>query len=131
RYDLEVPEDTPVESRLQKVLAIDPDAGLNGEIYYSLAEETQYFAIHPTLGIIYNTRPLALNQLLATGQTDSREDFVVHLTVLAKDRGLHQFASQTIESSKAQVNIRITPVNRHRPQIVVKQHSTLSGAADR
>ena len=128
-YDIDVYEDVPLETNLIQVTAIDPDIGLNGEIYYSLADESIYFAIHPTLGIIYNTRPLYLHQLLSTNEntitTTALTEFIVNLTILARDRG-HHLSSQTIESSKTKVNIRIKPVNRHAPLITIKQHSTLS-----
>ncbi|OTF79287.1 hypothetical protein BLA29_009099, partial [Euroglyphus maynei] len=88
------------------------------------ADDSIYFAIHPTLGFIYNTRPLYLHQLLSTSENTITE-FIVNLTVLARDRG-HHLSSQTIESSKTKVNIRIQPVNRHAPLISIKQHSTLS-----
>ena len=52
-------------------------------------------------------------------------EHIIQLTVLAKDRGFHQPSASIIESSKAKVIIRITPVNRHRPRISIKQHSTL------
>ncbi|OQR71392.1 fat cadherin-related tumor suppressor-like, partial [Tropilaelaps mercedesae] len=54
----------------------DPDQGVNGEIYYNLAEPSQQFAIHPTLGSISLTRPL-----------DFRRERVINLTVEARDRG--------------------------------------------
>lgn len=141
-YDVSVPEDVPLDHSVVRVTADDPDIGRNGEIYYSLAEPTDLFAIHPTQGIIYTTRPLTLQKLLkATVNSDQhhghhshrshRESVVVqehtiHLTVIAKDRGYHSASSQIIESSKAKVNIRITPVNSHRPKISIKQHSTLA-----
>ncbi|KPM03017.1 fat-like protein cadherin-related tumor suppressor-like protein [Sarcoptes scabiei] len=56
-YSVNVNEDVAVASNLFQVEAIDPDIGMNGEIYYYLREPNDYFAIHPTLGVIYNTRP--------------------------------------------------------------------------
>ena len=38
--------------------AEDADSGINGEIYYSIAEETDQFAIHPVSGVLTLTRPL-------------------------------------------------------------------------
>ena len=56
--------------------ADDPDEGINGEIYYNLAEPSNVFAIHPTLGSVSVTRPL-----------DYRKSNVFNLTVEARDRG--------------------------------------------
>ena len=41
-----------------RVRAEDADSGINGEIYYSIAEETDQFAIHPVSGVLTLTRPL-------------------------------------------------------------------------
>lgn len=143
-YDVSVPEDVPLDYSVVRVAADDPDIGRNGEIYYSLAETTDLFAIHPTQGIIYTTRALNLAKLLKESLSSEQlghshshkhrshresvavQEHTVHLTVIAKDRGYHSASSQIIESSKAKVNIRITPVNAHLPKIAIKQHSTLA-----
>ena len=57
-YEATVTEDTPLHRSILKVTAEDADLGRNGEIYYSFAEETDQFAIHPVSGIITLTRPL-------------------------------------------------------------------------
>jgi protocadherin Fat 1/2/3 len=44
------------------VKAEDADSGINGEIYYSIAEETDQFAVHPVSGVISLTRPLVYRQ---------------------------------------------------------------------
>lgn len=128
-YTADVPEDVPLDTQVTKVVAVDPDIGLNGEIYYSLAEDTRLFAIHPTMGIIYTTQPLNLRHLLNSNHHESQnslETYSMYLTVYARDRGFHKSSNQVIEFSKAKVHIRIVPVNRHSPQISIKQHSTLS-----
>jgi protocadherin Fat 1/2/3 len=45
-----------------RVRAEDADSGINGEIYYSIAEETDQFAIHPLSGVLTLTRPLLYRQ---------------------------------------------------------------------
>ncbi len=117
-YEVDVPEDIPLDSSIIGVSAVDPDVGLNGEIYYSLSSESLTFAVHPTMGIISATRPLTLF-------SDSNRPQIHHLTVLAKDRGIHH-SSQVLESSKAKVTINVIPVNKHVPRITFKQHSALS-----
>lgn len=57
-YNATVSEDTPIHQSILKVIAEDADLGRNGEIYYSFAEETDKFAIHPVTGVITLTRPL-------------------------------------------------------------------------
>lgn len=58
KYEATVAEDTPMHRSILRVIAEDADLGRNGEIYYSFAEETDQFAVHPVSGIITLTRPL-------------------------------------------------------------------------
>ena len=57
-YEATVTEDTPLHRSILRVIAEDADLGRNGEIYYSFAEETDQFAVHPVSGVITLTRPL-------------------------------------------------------------------------
>lgn len=57
-YKETVTEDTPLHRSILRVAAEDADLGRNGEIYYSFAEETEQFAVHPVSGVITLTRPL-------------------------------------------------------------------------
>lgn len=57
-YEATVTEDTPVHRSILKVSAEDADLGTNGEIYYSFAEKTEQFAVHPVSGVVTLTRPL-------------------------------------------------------------------------
>lgn len=57
-YKETVTEDTPLHRSILRVVAEDADLGRNGEIYYSFAEETEQFAVHPVSGVITLTRPL-------------------------------------------------------------------------
>lgn len=59
-YETTVMEDTPLHRSILRVIAEDADLGRNGEIYYSFAEETDQFAVHPVSGVITLTRPLRL-----------------------------------------------------------------------
>lgn len=135
-YVVDVQENVPLDTKVVQVKAVDPDSGRNGQIYYSIEQASPemastLFAVHPTLGFVYTTRPLTLHTLLKQQVGRSRggkgnNDFVsISLTILAKDRGLHS-SSQVVESSRANVTIRVRPVNRHAPEINIKQHSTLS-----
>lgn len=57
-YEATVTEDTPMHRSILKVVAEDADLGRNGEIYYSFAEKTEQFAVHPVSGVVTLTRPL-------------------------------------------------------------------------
>ncbi|KAI8439844.1 hypothetical protein MSG28_001313 [Choristoneura fumiferana] len=68
------PRRPPAHGSVARVAAEDADLGLNGEIYYSLEEPTDRFAVHPTSGVVSTTRPLSA--------AEPRHE----LTVLARDR---------------------------------------------
>lgn len=109
-YNATVTEDMPVHTSILKVLAEDADLGRNGEIYYSFAEETDQFIIHPMSGVISLSRPLRYN-----------EGTYYELTVLGQDRGA-RFRSATGMLSKAKVTIRVNKVNLYSPEIRVRRH---------
>ena len=117
-YNLDVPEDTPLDKSILRVTAFDPDIGLNGEIYYSLDpnDNNQDFAVHPTLGIISVTRPLT-----ARYRDSRRAHHKRQLMIYARDRATRGSSSRSVgptsagpslaSSSRAIVNINIIPVN--------------------
>ncbi|XP_042896565.1 fat-like cadherin-related tumor suppressor homolog isoform X3 [Parasteatoda tepidariorum] len=110
-YHTTVPEDYPLHKNLLRVTATDPDVGVNGDIYYSLKEPSLQFAIHPTGGFLTLTRPLDY-------QVESLHKF----TVVAEDRGPKFRVAGTMSFlSTATVQIKVTPVNLHAPEIQVKQ----------
>ncbi|XP_076376857.1 FAT atypical cadherin kugelei isoform X4 [Megalopta genalis] len=105
-YETTITEDTPLHRNILRVIAEDADLGRNGEIYYSFAEETDQFAVHPVSGVITLTRPLRYSQK------------PIHkLVVLAKDRG--PVIRSTSRPSTAKVTIRVRQVNLHGPEIYV------------
>lgn len=109
-YNATVPEDTPVHRSILRVFAEDADLGRNGEIYYSFAEDTDQFAIHPMTGVISLSRPLRYN------------DGTYHeLTVYGQDRGA-LFRSGSGAISRAQVRIRVKKVNLFAPEIRIRRH---------
>ncbi|KOX71254.1 Fat-like cadherin-related tumor suppressor like protein [Melipona quadrifasciata] len=108
-YEATVTEDTPLHRSILRVIAEDADLGRNGEIYYSFAEETDQFAVHPVSGVITLTRPLRYS-----------ERAVHELVVLAKDRGaLFRSGGGNSRASTAKVTIRVRQVNLHSPEIYV------------
>ncbi|XP_060526655.1 fat-like cadherin-related tumor suppressor homolog isoform X2 [Cylas formicarius] len=108
-YNATVAEDTPVHRSIVKVIAEDADLGRNGEIYYSFAEQTNKFAIHPITGVVTLTRPLRYH-----------EGTYHELTVLAQDRGVPP--RQSTGMSTAKVRIRVKKVNFFAPEIRIRRH---------
>ncbi|KAK0183285.1 hypothetical protein PV327_001340 [Microctonus hyperodae] len=107
-YKETVTEDTPLHRSILRVAAEDADLGRNGEIYYSFAEETEQFAVHPVSGVITLTRPLRY------------ADRAIHdLVVLAEDRGALFRGVGTSRASTARVTIRVQQVNLYAPEIYV------------
>lgn len=88
--------------------ADDADVGVNGEVYYSLADASDQFAVHPLTGVVSLTRPLVF------------ADQPFHeLVVLANDRG-PQLGAAVVAASRARVRIHVTRVNQHDPRIHVR-----------
>ena len=108
-YSVTVPEDTPLHSSVAQVKAEDADEGINGEIYYSLAEETDQFAIHPVSGVISLTRPLQFS-----------EKKIHRLRVNAQDRGVaYSYGPKRMDT--ASVTIMVSQVNLHDPEMRIQR----------
>ena len=98
-YSKTVPEDMPLHQSILKVMAEDADLGINGEIYYSFLDDNEYFAIHPTSGVISLTRHLKYS-----------DKSLYVLMVLASDRGIGS-NHRLNQASKAKVVIKVEPVS--------------------
>ncbi|XP_075972507.1 FAT atypical cadherin kugelei isoform X2 [Anticarsia gemmatalis] len=109
-YEALVPEDTPLHASVARVTAEDADLGLNGEIYYSLAEPTDRFAVHPTTGVITITRPLS-----------AAEAPLHEFTVLARDRASLLTRGEEAPAARATVKVRVSRVNLHAPELRVRR----------
>lgn len=109
-YEVIVPEDAPLHSSVARVTAEDADLGLNGEIYYSLAEPTDRFAVHPTTGVITITRPLSATE-------SSHQKF----TVLARDRASLLARGEDAPAARANVVVRVKRVNLHAPELHIRR----------
>ncbi|XP_011297771.1 fat-like cadherin-related tumor suppressor homolog isoform X1 [Fopius arisanus] len=107
-YKETVTEDTPLHKSIVRVAAEDADLGRNGEIYYSFAEETEQFAVHPVSGVITLTRPLRY-----------AERAIHELVVFAEDRGTLFRGVGKNRASTARVTIRVQQVNLYAPEIYV------------
>ena len=102
-----MPEDTALHRSLVSVKADDADVGMNGEIYYRLAEPSDVFAVHPLTGDVTLTRPLVF-----------ADDPFYEIDVLADDRGPHLRAVGS--SARATVRIHVVRVNQHAPRMTLR-----------
>lgn len=106
RYFATVPENATVGTSVLRVFATDTDAGVNGEVEYSInrrqSDKDAIFRIDPNTGLISVNRPL-----------DFEAKEVHELVVAAKDKG-----AQPLETT-AFVSIRVTDVNDNQPTINV------------
>lgn len=107
-YDVTVAEDTPLHASIAKVSAYDGDEGINAQIYYSFAQRTNMFAIHPTSGEITLTRPL--NYFL-------QKEYKVE--IIAQDRG--PVTIQSMNKRPAVLTVHVTQVNYFKPDISIKK----------
>ncbi|KAL1490534.1 hypothetical protein ABEB36_013210 [Hypothenemus hampei] len=108
-YNATIAEDTPIYQSILRVIAGDADLGRNGEIYYSFAEETDQFAIHPVTGVVTLTRPLRFSE------------GIYELKVHAQDRGLQSTPSFSV----ARVRIRVKKMNFYAPEIRIRRHPSI------
>ena len=107
-YTVTVEEDTALHSRLVRVHAEDADEGINGEVYYSFAEDTDQFTIHPMSGVISLMRPLSYS--------DAKQHM---LQVEARDRGAaSSMGPRRVDT--AAVTINVAQVNLHDPVMTVQ-----------
>lgn len=108
----QVSEDIPAFSAITQVSASDADEGLNGQVYYSLVEESAYFAVHPVTGVVTSL------QRLTAGQHS--------LTVRAEDRASRLFYASSTgagpgrPSSEAAVTVTVVKANLFPPTIAVE-----------
>lgn len=107
-YDITVAEDTVLHTSIAKVSAYDGDEGINAEIYYSFAQRTNTFAIHPTSGEITLTRPL--NYFL-------QKEYKVK--IVAQDRG--PVTLQSLSKRPALLTVHVTQVNFFPPDISIQK----------
>ncbi|XP_064610099.1 protocadherin Fat 1-like isoform X2 [Liolophura sinensis] len=108
-YDVVVNENAALHSSVAQVTASDADVGVNGEIYYSFLQDTKVFAIHPTSGIVYVTRPLSYSD---------RKEYL--FDVLAEDRGPKKDSTVSSTKTSAKLHITVIQVNFFEPVIAVK-----------
>uniref|UniRef100_W5KN59 FAT atypical cadherin 3 n=1 Tax=Astyanax mexicanus TaxID=7994 RepID=W5KN59_ASTMX len=104
-YTITLPESTPLGTSVAQVTATDADIGSNGEFYYFFREVVEFFAVHPTSGVV---------SLTAKPNVDDINRF--DLEVLAVDRGTKVYGNNGV-SSTAKLVISIIRVNEYSPTL--------------
>ncbi|KAK0398713.1 hypothetical protein QR680_002721 [Steinernema hermaphroditum] len=98
-YFTEVREDAPIGTTVLSVFARDLDAGANGEVEYSITDDTGFFAINAKTGVLQTTRAL-----------DRENISMYRFQAIASDKGT------PVMSSKAVLEINVVDVNDNAPQ---------------
>ena len=117
-YSVTVEENTPINSIVTQVEALDRDAGLNGRVEYLFNSETQnqfdhLFSINETTGYI-----------AIKGIIDYERHTTFRLIVIAKDQGLNPL------STSASVLVHVTDVNDNPPDVSIATLSSNPGIAE-
>ena len=106
-YRVEVPENSPEGTGLTQVMAIDEDAGANGQVTYHLASDlNDYVSLDPITGNLTARKPFNREQLAE-----------LQLLVQAKDQG------DSPRSATVIVTIAIQDVNDEAPEFTVSQYN--------
>lgn len=111
-YKVDVAENATLHQSILRLTASDADIGINGEVYYSFAQFTETFAVHPTSGVVTVTRPLSFAR-----QPSYR------LVALVRDRGPVQGREARV--SRASLYISVLEVNKYSPEIDQQELPTI------
>lgn len=105
-YNRTLPEDFSLRRQVARVSCEDADLGVNGQVFYSIKEPTEHFAIHPYTGFVYLTKRLRYS-----------ERSIHDLTIVAQDRAtIFRGGGQ---SSLAKMSLTVKQVNLYGPEIYV------------
>ncbi|XP_053317380.1 protocadherin Fat 4 [Spea bombifrons] len=114
-YYLDFPETTEAGSKVTEVFASDPDDGLNGQVYYFLKSQSEFFRINSTTGEIFNKQHLKYQNPSVSGNVNiNRHSFIVS----ASDRGNPPIMSETT------VSINIVDSNDNAPKFLLSKYFT-------
>ncbi|XP_042193825.1 LOW QUALITY PROTEIN: protocadherin Fat 4 [Callorhinchus milii] len=114
-YYLEYPELTEIGSRVTQVLAKDPDVGLNGQVFYFIKSQSEFFRINSSTGEIFTKQYLKYHN--STGSSNlniNRHSFIV----TASDRGSRPLMSETT------VIVNVVDSNDNPPQFESEKYFT-------
>ncbi|XP_072351783.1 protocadherin Fat 4 isoform X2 [Scyliorhinus torazame] len=114
-YYLDYPELTGIGSRVTMVVATDPDSGLNGQVFYVIKSQTEFFRINSTTGEIWTKQYIKYHNSTGSNNLNiNRHSFIV----TASDRGRIPMMSETT------VIINIVDSNDNAPQFESEKYFT-------
>ncbi|XP_014378445.1 protocadherin Fat 4 [Alligator sinensis] len=114
-YYLECPELTEVGLRVTQVSATDPDEGFNGQIFYFIKSQSEFFRINATSGEIFNKQYLKYQNSSGSSNFNiNRHSFIV----TSSDRGSPPLLSETT------VTINIVDSNDNAPRFLASKYFT-------
>ncbi|XP_034298784.1 protocadherin Fat 4 [Pantherophis guttatus] len=114
-YYLDYPESNEVGSRVTQISATDPDEGANGQVFYFIKSQSEFFRINTSTGEIFSKQPLKFQNSSASNHANlNRHSFIV----ISSDRGSPGLMSETT------VTINIVDSNDNAPQFVSNQYFT-------
>lgn len=117
-YTVEVTENAPKQKTILRLLAVDGDVGLNGEVVYSLSLPS-LAAYGDLFGIDNSTGDLYIR-----GDLDYEKVSEYLLTVIARDRGADSIPVT------ASVTILVGDANDNAPEIMISTLSAIPGSAE-
>uniref|UniRef100_A0A672SJ56 Protocadherin 8 n=1 Tax=Sinocyclocheilus grahami TaxID=75366 RepID=A0A672SJ56_SINGR len=106
-YSVDVPEDTPVDSLLLDLNALDPDEGLNGQVMYEFGKQVTT-EIRQLFKLDYKTGHLTLQS-----PVDYEDETTYEIDVQASDLGHNPVPSM------CKIIINIRDVNDNPPEIII------------
>ncbi|XP_039607150.1 protocadherin Fat 4 isoform X1 [Polypterus senegalus] len=90
-YYLDYPELTAIGSKVTQVSATDPDTGSNGQIFYFIRSQSEYFRINSSTGEIFTKQYIKYQNLTGVSNVNiNRHSFIV----TASDRGVIPLLSE-------------------------------------
>uniref|UniRef100_A0A8D0H047 FAT atypical cadherin 4 n=1 Tax=Sphenodon punctatus TaxID=8508 RepID=A0A8D0H047_SPHPU len=114
-YYLDCPELNEVGSKVTQVAATDPDEGSNGQIFYFIKTQSEFFRINATTGEIFNKQSLKYQNSSGSNNLNiNRHSFIV----TSSDRGSPPLLSETT------VTINIVDSNDNAPQFLASRYFT-------
>uniref|UniRef100_A0A663MGM7 Protocadherin Fat 4 n=1 Tax=Athene cunicularia TaxID=194338 RepID=A0A663MGM7_ATHCN len=114
-YYLECPELPGIGLKVTQVSATDPDEGSNGQVFYFIKSQSEFFRINATTGEIFNKQYLRYQNSSGSSNVNiNRHSFIV----TSSDRGSPPLMSETT------VTINIVDSNDNAPLFLAQKYFT-------